>query len=220
MARAASPAKIALTRVLRAHRSFAYTVPVTSIRFGTDGWRGVIADDFTFENVRRVAWAIARYIVRAEKPGQGVIVGYDNRFASERFAQAAAETIAMADVPVWLATAPCPSPAVSLLVRQRVAAGGVMITASHNPYRWNGIKFKASYGSSALPSIVEQIEHELAAVQVHGVPNLPPRSGQIQTSIFWRHISIRSISWSTGKNCRPPGCASSSIRCTAQPVDC
>src|SRR4029077_5851371 len=147
---------------LRAFRSFAYTGRVNTIRFGTDGWRGVIADDFTFENVRLVAFAVARYIARAEKPGHGVIVGYDNRFGSERFARAAAETISAAGVPVWLSTSPCPSPAVSLLVRQRGAAGGVMITASHNPYRWNGIKFKASYGSSALPSIVEQIESELA----------------------------------------------------------
>ena len=152
---------------------------MNTIRFGTDGWRGVIADDFTFENVRKVAYAIARYVVRAEKPSQGVIVGYDNRFGSERFAQTAAETISMAGVPVWLSTSPCPSPAVSLLVRQRAAAGGVMITASHNPYRWNGVKFKASYGSSALPSIVEQIEQELAAVRSHGLPPLPPRLGEI-----------------------------------------
>jgi phosphomannomutase len=156
-------------------------VPVNTIRFGTDGWRGVIADDFTFENVRKVSVAIARYIVRAEKPGQGVIIGYDNRFGSERFAQAVAETIAVAGVPVWLSISPCPSPAVSLLVRHRGAAGGVMITASHNPYRWNGIKFKASYGSSALPSIVEQIEQELASVQVHGLPKLPPRPGEIHS---------------------------------------
>src|SRR2546425_7956775 len=86
----------------------------------------------------------------------------------------------MTGVRVWLADAPCPSPALSLLVRKRGAAGGVMITASHNPYRWNGVKFKASYGSSALPAIVEQIEHELATVQVHGLPKLPPRPAQIQ----------------------------------------
>jgi len=160
--------------------SFAYTgFDVNTIRFGTDGWRGVIADDFTFENVRKVAFAIARYVIRAEKPGQGVIVGYDNRFGSERFARAVAETIASTGVPVWLSTAACPSPAVSLLVRQRSASGGVMITASHNPYRWNGVKFKASYGSSALPSIVQQIERELEILQAQGFPNLPPRPEQI-----------------------------------------
>jgi phosphomannomutase len=154
---------------------------VNTIRFGTDGWRGIIADDFTFENVRKVAYAISRYIVRAEKADHGVIVGYDNRFASERFARAVAETISLAAVPVWLSDSPCPSPAVSLLVRQRGAAGGVMITASHNPYRWNGVKFKASYGSSALPSIVSQIEEELATVLSDGIPPLPPRPGQIHS---------------------------------------
>jgi phosphomannomutase len=156
-------------------------VNVNPIRFGTDGWRGVIADDFTFENVRKVAYAIARYVVRAEKPDHGVIVGYDNRFGSERFARIAAETISMTGVPVWLSDSSCPSPAVSLLVRQRAAAGGLMITASHNPYRWNGIKFKASYGSSALPSIVAQIEQELATVLAQGVPKLPPRPDQLHS---------------------------------------
>ena len=146
-----------------------------SIVFGTDGWRGIIADDFTYENVRKVAYAIARYIVRAENASSGVLVGYDNRFSADRFARTAAETIAMTGTPVWLAESPCPSPAISLLVRQRRAAGGIMITASHNPPRWNGIKLKASYGSSALPSIVAQVEAELPGVLAHGVPVLPPR---------------------------------------------
>ncbi len=166
-----------------------YWLVMSAIRFGTDGWRGVIADDFTFDNVRRVAYAIARYIVRAEQPSNGVLIGFDNRFAGERFAQAAAEVVAMTGTPVWLAAAPCPSPAISLLVRQRRAAGGIMITASHNPARWNGIKFKASYGSSALPSTVAQIEQELAIVlgDLHkegcsaGVPKLPARDGEIHS---------------------------------------
>jgi phosphomannomutase len=153
---------------------------LSTIKFGTDGWRGVIADDFTFANVRKVACAIARYVVRAEKPGAGVLVGYDTRFGSERFARAAAETLSMAGMPVWIADKACPSPALSLLVRQRGAAGGIMITASHNPYKWNGVKFKASYGSSALPSIVAQVEKELAAVLANGVPPLPARLDQIQ----------------------------------------
>src|SRR5579864_5624561 len=154
---------------------------MNTIKFGTDGWRGVIADDFTFANVRKVACAIARYVVRAEKPGAGVLVGYDTRYGSERFARAAAEVVSMAGMPVWIAEKACPSPALSLLVRRRGAAGGIMITASHNPYKWNGIKFKASYGSSALPSIVAQIEQELAIVLVQGLPNLPPRPGQIHS---------------------------------------
>jgi phosphomannomutase len=154
---------------------------MTTIRFGTDGWRGVIADDFTVENVRTVACAIARYVVRSEQPGNGVLVGYDNRFGGELFSRAAAETVASTGTPVWLAEAPCPSPALSLLVRQRGAAAGIMITASHNPYRWNGMKLKASYGSSALPSIVAQVEDELKAVLDRGVPKLPPRPDLIHS---------------------------------------
>src|SRR5277367_4352636 len=105
---------------------------MTSIRFGTDGWRGVIAEDFTFENVRKVAHAIARYVIRAEKPGSGVLVGFDTRFGSERFSRVAAEAVAATGTPVWLAAEACPTPALSLLVRQRQAAGGIQITASHN----------------------------------------------------------------------------------------
>ena len=152
-----------------------YCCPVSQIQFGTDGWRGVIAEDFTTANVAKVAHAIARYVVRAEKPGAGVLVGYDTRFGSERFAQAAAETVAATGTPVWLATDACPTPAISLLVRLRHAAGGIQITASHNPYRWNGMKYKASYGSSASPAIVAQIEEELKEVLRDGIPALPPR---------------------------------------------
>ncbi|PYU34784.1 MAG: phosphoglucosamine mutase, partial [Acidobacteria bacterium] len=154
---------------------------MNTITLGTDGWRGVIAEDFTFANLRKVAYAIARYIVRAEQPSRGVLVGYDTRYASERAAGVAAETVAMTGVPVWLSDAPCPSPALSLLVRQRRAAGGIMITASHNPYPWNGVKFKASYGSSPLPSIVAQIETELEVVLGNGIPALPPRGDLVQS---------------------------------------
>jgi phosphomannomutase len=151
------------------------------IKFGTDGWRGVIAEDFTYDNVRKVAHAIARYVVRAEKPGSGIVIGFDMRFGSENFARIAAEAIAATGTPVWLATDACPTPAVSLLVRLRGAGGGIQITASHNPYRWNGVKFKASYGSSASPVIVAQIEAELAKVLRDGVPPLPPRKELIHS---------------------------------------
>jgi alpha-D-glucose phosphate-specific phosphoglucomutase len=154
---------------------------VSKIKFGTDGWRGVIAEDFTYDNVRKVAHAIARYVVRAEKPGSEVLVGYDTRFGSERFARVAAEAVSSSGTPVWLAMDACPTPALSLLVRQRGAAGGIQITASHNPYRWNGIKFKASYGSSASLAIVAQIEAELEKGQRDGVPALPPRINLIQS---------------------------------------
>ncbi|MFZ0820319.1 MAG: phosphoglucomutase/phosphomannomutase family protein [Candidatus Acidiferrales bacterium] len=155
-----------------------------SIRFGTDGWRGVIAEDFTYANVRTVAYAIARYVVRNEQPGRGVIVGFDTRFGAEQFARVAAETVAMTGTPVWLSDEPCPTPAISLLVKRRNAAGGIVITASHNPYRWNGIKFKATYGSSALPAIVARIEAELEKVLRDGIPALPPRDELIQPLSF------------------------------------
>jgi len=154
---------------------------MTSLRFGTDGWRGVIAEDFTFANARIVAHTIARYVVRGEDARKGVIVGYDHRYASDWVAAEVANVISATGTPVWLADKPCPTPAVSLLVRQRGAAGGVVVTASHNPYRWNGLKYKASYGSSALPSIVAQIEDELEGVLKHGVPPLPPRKKLIDT---------------------------------------
>src|SRR5271168_1493162 len=158
-----------------------YWLTVSDILFGTDGWRAIIAEDFTFENVRTVAHAIARYVVRAEKPGAGILVGYDTRFGSERFARTAAETIAAAGIPVWLAAEAAPTPALSLLVKLRGAAGGIQITASHNPFQWNGVKYKASYGSSASPAIVAQIESELAKVLREGVPALPPRADLIHS---------------------------------------
>src|SRR5277367_5568297 len=129
--------------------------------------------------MRKVVHAIARYVVRAEKPGAGVLVGYDTRFGSERFARAAAETVSAAGIPVWLAAEAAPTPALSLLVKLRGAAGGIQITASHNPFQWNGVKFKASYGSSASPAIVAQIEAELAKVLHDGVPPLPTRKDLI-----------------------------------------
>src|SRR5580693_5583104 len=129
--------------------------------------------------MRTVAHAIARYVVRAEKPGAEVLVGFDTRFGSDKFAQVAAEALSAAGISVSLATEACPTPALSLLVRMRGAAGGIQITASHNPFRWNGVKFKASYGSSASPAIVAQIEAELENVLRDGVPPLPVRKDSI-----------------------------------------
>jgi alpha-D-glucose phosphate-specific phosphoglucomutase len=153
---------------------------MTTIKFGTDGWRGVIDEDFTLPNARIVAQAIARYVMRGEDARKGVLIGYDHRHLSEEVAAAVAEVVSSTGTPVWLADKPCPTPAISLLVRQRQAAGGVVITASHNPSGWNGIKYKASYGSSALPSIVAEIEKELAIVLANGLPSLPPRKELIQ----------------------------------------
>jgi alpha-D-glucose phosphate-specific phosphoglucomutase len=133
------------------------------IRFGTDGWRGVIADDYTFENVRRVAGAIAAYVLKNEDPASGLVIGYDTRFGSRRFAQAAAEVLASAGIPIRIANDYTPTPALSYAVKNLGTAGGVMITSSHNPWDWNGVKFKATYGGSATPAIIKEIE-----ANVHG----------------------------------------------------
>ena len=133
----------------------------TVVKFGTDGWRGIIADDFTYANVRVAARAIAHYVLKHEDAKSGVCVAYDTRFGSRLFAGVVAEVLANAGIPVALAKEITPTPALSYAVRERKAAGGVMITSSHNPAEWNGVKYKASYGGSGKPSIMASIESYL-----------------------------------------------------------
>jgi phosphomannomutase len=128
------------------------------VKFGTDGWRGIIADDFTYANVRVAARAIAHYVLAHEEAAAGVCVGYDTRFGSKSFARVVAEVLAGAGIPVALASQVTPTPELSFAVRGRSAAGGIMITSSHNPAEWNGVKYKASYGGSGSPSIIAAIE--------------------------------------------------------------
>jgi phosphomannomutase len=134
-----------------------------AIKFGTDGWRGIIADDFTFANVRVAAEAIAHYLHAGSDPAKpaaskGACIGYDTRFGSKEFARAVAEVLASAGIAVRLADRITPTPALSYGVRATGAAGGVMITSSHNPFQWNGLKYKAWYGGSGAPAIIKQIE--------------------------------------------------------------
>jgi phosphomannomutase len=141
-------------------------MPHPQIKFGTDGWRGVIADDFTFANVRTAAAAIAAYIHASEDkahedPARGLCVGYDTRFGSRAFAQACAQVAAAAGIPVFLANDITPTPALSFGVRERGCAGGIMITSSHNPAQWNGVKYKGWYGGSGKPSMIAAIESQL-----------------------------------------------------------
>jgi len=133
----------------------------TAVKFGTDGWRGIIADDFTYANVRVAARAIAHYVLKNEDATHGVCIGYDTRFGSRTFAGLVAEVLAGAGIPVALGSEITPTPALSYAVRERKAAGGVMITSSHNPAEWNGVKYKASYGGSGSPSIISKIESYL-----------------------------------------------------------
>ncbi|MGA2726779.1 MAG: phosphoglucomutase/phosphomannomutase family protein [Terracidiphilus sp.] len=153
-------------------------MPHPQIKFGTDGWRGVIADDFTFANVRTAAEAIAAY-VRAqlgsahEDPAKGLCIGYDTRFGSKAFARACAEVVAATGIPVALANDITPTPALSYGVRERGAAGGIMITSSHNPAQWNGVKYKAWYGGSGKPSIIAAIETYLGTPVVRPAQPAP-----------------------------------------------
>lgn len=138
----------------------------TQIKFGTDGWRGVIADDYTFENVRRVGNAIAHYVHGNEDPAKGLVVGYDTRFGSRNFAEAISEMLAASGIVVHLSDDYTPTPALSYAVVNLGAAGGVMITSSHNPWNWNGVKYKAGYGGSATPAIIKSIEGALDSAKI------------------------------------------------------
>ena len=167
------------------------------IKFGTDGWRGIIADDFTFDNVRRVAGAIASYVLNHEEPGRGVVIGYDTRFASQRAARIAAEVIAGAGIAIKLASDYTPTPAISLAVKSMGAAGGVVITSSHNPWNWNGVKFKGKFGGSATPAIMKVIEAELRA---GAMPN--GKKGNIE-EIDLKQAYIASRLWFCGYGINP-----------------
>lgn len=128
------------------------------IQFGTDGWRGLIAEDFTFDSLRLVAEAVADYIKDRGEAAQGLVVGYDARFLSREFAVSCAAVLSAQGITVWLSDEKMPTPALTWQVVDRKTAGGVMITASHNPAAYNGFKFKATYGGSASPEIVAAIE--------------------------------------------------------------
>ena len=149
-----------------------------NIKFGTDGWRGVIAADYTFENVWRVGNAIAHYVSENEDASKGLVVGYDTRFSSRAFAEAISEVLAAAGIPIRLSDDYTPTPALSYAVVNLGAAGGVMITSSHNPFNWNGVKYKAGYGGSATPAIIKSIESALDA------PRIERTSGRVTSADF------------------------------------
>ncbi|MFH1062449.1 MAG: phosphoglucomutase/phosphomannomutase family protein [Candidatus Omnitrophota bacterium] len=142
------------------------------IKFGTDGFRGIIADNFTFENVERISQALAEYLLK-HKPlayKKGVAIGYDQRFLSDKFAKTAAEILSQNGVPVFIAAKPIPTQAVSLYVRTNHLACGIVLTASHNPYDFNGFKIKDEFGSTASQQMTKEIE--LIIKQEHNIPKL------------------------------------------------
>jgi alpha-D-glucose phosphate-specific phosphoglucomutase len=138
------------------------------IKFGTDGWRGVIAQDFTFDNVRVCAQAVANYLKQAHLASRGLIIGYDTRFASEDFAAATAEVVAGNGIKVYLCPRATPTPVVSFGTLARQAGGAVIITASHNPGSWNGFKVKSETGSSAPSEVTAEIEKQISRILTTG----------------------------------------------------
>ena len=156
-----------------------------AIEFGTDGWRAVISEDFTFENVRKVAQAIAdEALLRHQTDGlencPTMVVGFDTRFLSDRYAIAVAEVLAANSINVWLAQGDAPTPMVSFAIVEKGADGGVMITASHNPPRYNGIKLKAANGGSASPEEAKAVE---ARIQANDSAALHPRRLELEEGL-------------------------------------
>ena len=131
---------------------------MSDIKFGTDGWRARIAEDYTFDNVRRVAQGFAEYMRRHELASQGVVIGYDQRFSSDLFAEAAAEVMAGNGIAVWLTKDNAPTPVISYSVVERGAGGGINITASHNPPPDNGFKVRDPQGGAIAPDGLREIE--------------------------------------------------------------
>ncbi len=139
-----------------------------TVKFGTDGWRAIISDEFTFDNLRLVAQAIADFVHGESTAEPSVVIGFDTRFLSDRYAAEVARVMAANDIKAWLARADTPTPAISYAVVNKRATAGVMITASHNPPRYNGVKLKASYGGSASPEKHRQVERLLTDNEAKG----------------------------------------------------
>ena len=183
------------------------TNTLPDIRFGTDGWRAIIGDDYTFENVRACATAVAIDVKTTGNAERGVAVGFDTRFQSQAFAQSVAEVITSHGIPVRISDRPLPTPALSYAVTTHNAACGVMITASHNPPEWNGFKVKSAAGGSASPEHVERIEAHLADVlttdglnrkyndanNIHSVDMISPYLSQLSRLVDIKRIKASGI---------------------------
>ncbi|MFQ3612122.1 MAG: phosphoglucomutase/phosphomannomutase family protein [Cyanobacteriota bacterium] len=135
-------------------------MPTPPIRFGTDGWRAVIAEGFTFERLGIAAQASAQVLARTY-PGAGIVVGYDNRFLSEQFAAHTAEVVASLGIPVYLSACAAPTPAFSWAAKEQGCHGALVITASHNPAHYSGLKVKGGFGGSVPPEVTTEIEQEM-----------------------------------------------------------
>jgi phosphomannomutase len=169
---------------------------VADIKFGTDGWRAVISDTFTFDNVKKVAQGMADYVLTQRDALSDrefkVVIGYDTRFLSDRYAELTARVMASNGIPVILSDRPCPTPSVSYAIKDKNLIGGVVITASHNPARYNGMKYKAYYSGSAGPEITKKIEFLLGAnpVKCEAADVLKLKGAIVMENIVPRHIDF------------------------------
>ena len=143
------------------------------IKFGTDGWRAIIADEFTFANVRACAHGTAEYLKSASLAERGVVVGYDTRFESDAFAAAVAEVIAAHDIRVYLCDRAAPTPVVGYAILTHGAGGSIVITSSHNPGVYSGFKVRTEYAGSAPPEVLAQIEQRIDESYGQAPPRLP-----------------------------------------------
>ena len=150
----------------------------TPIRFGTDGWRAIIGDEFTFENVRACAQATALYIRETGLASSGIVVGYDTRFASPEFAAAVAEVMAANDIPVYLCDRAAPTPVVGYAILTQKAVGSVVITSSHNPAIYSGFKVRTEYAGAAPPPVLDRIEALIPQALSQGVARIPLADAQ------------------------------------------
>lgn len=149
---------------------------MTKIKFGTSGWRAILADEFTFENVRIVTQAICDLIREKGETGKGVVVGYDTRFMGRRFALEAAEILAANGIKAFLCKRDVPTPVIAFEIMRRKTAGGINFTASHNPPEYNGLKFSSSWGGPALPETTGEIER---------------RANEMMGEMTYREISLK-----------------------------
>src|SRR6056297_3137317 len=134
------------------------------IKFGTSGWRGIIADDFTFDNIRLVSQAIADYL-NASKRKPKAIIGSDARFMVEDFSAVVAEVLTANGINVLMCDRPTPTPVISYLIRKKKLTGGINLTASHNPYYYCGIKFNPADGGPAMPEVTEKVEESIEKIR-------------------------------------------------------
>ena len=158
----------------------------TTIRFGTDGWRAIIADDYTFENVRACAEGVARYLEQTGLASRGAVIGFDTRFASEYFAAASAEVLAAHGIKTYLFESAAATPVACSAILDKGAGGAIVITASHNPGTYNGFKYKPEYAGSAPPEVVDALEAAIDAGQAENAQQRLPIEKAIADGLVQR----------------------------------